>query len=310
MKRVLITGVTGFVGSSLVAYFHDREGLELYGHSRNTELAKEQYRHFHIRIVPAFTSTDLNALQINCIIHLAGIAHDLTDKYTEEDYNKVNFGDTARLYETFLTSSTSQFIYFSSIKAAVNQSESPAHEELKPHPVTPYGKSKLKVEEYIQNQNLPVGKSYHILRPCIIHGPNNKGNLNLLYRFVKTGIPYPLGAFENKRSFLGSDNLVFVIDQLIQLSIPSGIYHLADNGSLSTNQVVGIIARALNKPARMWKIPQQIIQILFKLTGRQKMLSKLTDNMEVSNQKLLLAIQKPFPVSIEEGLFKTICSFQ
>ena len=310
MKRILITGVTGFVGSCLVTYFHAKEGVKLYGHSRNTAQAKAHYHDFNIEIIAAYTVADIDALQIDYIIHLAGIAHDLSNTYVEADYNKVNYQDSARLYDSFLSSSASRFIYFSSIKAAVDHVDHPADEEMKPDPVTPYGKSKLKAEEYIQSQNLPADKSYYILRPCMIHGPNNKGNLNLLYRFVKSGIPYPLGAFENKRSFLGSDNLLFIIDQLIHQSIPSGVYHLADEGSLSTNEVVRIIANVLGKPSRIWRFPVSFVHVLFKLTGKSKMLGKLTENMEVSNQKILAVIHKPLPVSIEQGLTKTIQSFQ
>jgi nucleoside-diphosphate-sugar epimerase len=83
-------------------------------------------------------------------------------------------------------------------------------EEVEPKPLTHYGKSKLMAEEYILSQPLSVGKSYYILRPCMIHGPGNKGNLNLLYQIVQKGIPYPLAAFENKRSFLSIENLCFI----------------------------------------------------------------------------------------------------
>ncbi|MDP4679990.1 MAG: nucleoside-diphosphate-sugar epimerase, partial [Cyclobacteriaceae bacterium] len=100
-------------------------------------------------------------------------------------------------------------------------------------------------EEYIQSQPLPQGKSYYILRPCMIHGPGNKGNLNLLYKLISNGIPYPLAAFENKRSFLSVENLCFVIRELLERDdIPSGIYNVSDDEVLSSNTLIKLIAKA------------------------------------------------------------------
>ena len=110
-------------------------------------------------------------------------------------------------------------------------------------------------EEYIQSQHLPEGKSYYILRPCMIHGTGNKGNLNLLYKFVKKGIPYPLAVFDNQRWFLSVENLCFIISEIIDRdNIPGGIYHIADDETLSTNEVVSILASSLNVKPRLWGI--------------------------------------------------------
>src|SRR5689334_21402057 len=121
MKRILITGVTGFVGSTIVASFHTNEGIKLYGHSRDRELAKDRYRNQRIEIITSYSAATINELQIDCIIHLAGIAHDLSSKFISADYYKVNFENSARWYDEFLLSKAAQFIYFSSIKAAIDQ---------------------------------------------------------------------------------------------------------------------------------------------------------------------------------------------
>jgi len=305
---ILITGVTGFVGSNLVSYFKDNAEVKLYGHTRNVVAANEKFKNFAIDIISDYTSERLDALGIDCIVHLAGIAHDLSNQFVEADYYKVNFEDTVRLYDEFLKSKAKTFIYFSSIKAAVDSISKLLDERVQPNPVTPYGKSKLKAEEYI-NAHTIAEKKYYILRPCMIHGKGNKGNLNLLYKFVKSGIPYPLGAFQNKRSFLNADNLNFIIDKLIHTSIESGIYNLSDEGSLSTNQVVSIIASTLGKKPRIWNFSTKLTRYLFSAIGKKQMLSKLTESMEVSNRKILMAIGQSLPVSIDEGLRKTIRSF-
>src|SRR5690606_34965976 len=129
----------------------------------------------------------------------------------DEIYFKINRDLTIQLFNEFLKSSSKDFFYFSSVKAATDSVEGYLDEDFVAYPVTPYGKSKLAAEEHLLNQKLPEGKRVFIIRPCMIHGPGNRGNLNLLYKIVKKGIPWPLAAFENQRSFLSIDNLNFLI---------------------------------------------------------------------------------------------------
>jgi len=156
-------------------------------------------------------------------------------------------------------------------------------------------------------------KRVYVLRPCMIHGPGNKGNLNLLYQVVKKGIPYPLGAFENRRSFTSVDNLSFVIEQLIEKEIPGGIYNVGDDESLSTNELIALMAKMMGKPNRIWKWNKTVIEYFAKigtvlhLPLNTERLQKLTENYVVSNAKLkqALGIEK-MPIRAEEGLRKTI----
>jgi nucleoside-diphosphate-sugar epimerase len=309
MKRILITGVTGFVGSSLVKYFNGQETYLLFGHSRDVNRARQQFQHEKIELLDDCRAAKLDELKIDCIIHLAGIAHDMSNQYQQEDYEKVNYENTKRTYDQFLKSGATKFIYLSSIKAAVDVSKIPATEDIIPQPVTDYGKSKLKAEQYIESITLPSERNYYIFRPCMIHGPGNKGNLNLLYRFVKAGIPYPFGGFKNQRSFLGIDNFLFTIHQFIEKQVPSGIYHLADEGFLSTGELYEIIATALGRQPRVVKVPRKWVQVACTLIGRRHMLNKLTEDLMVSNIKLLTALNNKLPVTLRDGLVKTIKSF-
>ena len=158
-------------------------------------------------------------------------------------------------------------------------------------------------------------KTTYILRPCMIHGPGNKGNLNLLYQAVKRGIPYPLGAFENRRSFTSIDNLSFVIEQLIEKDIPTGIYNMGDDETLSTNELITLMAATMGKPNRIWNWNKAVIQFFARigtvlhLPLNTERLQKLTENYVVSNAKLkqALGIDK-MPVKAEEGFRKTVKS--
>ena len=204
----------------------------------------------------------------------------------------------------------------SSVKAAADSVTGALTEEDKPNPLTDYGKSKLLAEEYIVSQPLPEGKSYYILRPCMIHGPGNKGNLNLLYKFVKKGIPYPLAGFDNRRSFLSVENLCFIIREFIQHNeIPNGIYQAVDDEPLSTNQVVTILANAIGVKPKLWKISPKMIFFLAKccdalhLPLTTERLHKLTESYIVNNDKVKQTLKKELPLTTVDGLLITAKSF-
>ena len=138
-------------------------------------------------------------------------------------------------------------------------------EDCIPNPITHYGKSKLLAEQYILSKEIPLGKRVYILRPGMIHGPGNKGNLNLLYKIVSRGIPWPLGAYENKRSFCSIDNLCFIIQELIENeNIPSGVYNVADDEPQSTNELISLIAVSQGRKTRIWNLPKSIINSIAK----------------------------------------------
>lgn len=299
MKNLSLTGGNGFVGKNLISYLRSSKDLSIYNIQR-TELNGE-----------------ISLVNTNAVIHLAGKAHDLKKSSDPQEYYTVNFELTKKLYDAFLKSDATKFIFISSVKAAADSVKDSLDENRIPDPITDYGKSKLMAEEYIKSQPLPDGKSYYILRPCMIHGPGNKGNLNLLYQVVKKGIPYPLAAFENKRSFLSVDNLCFVIRELIiRDDIPSGIYNVSDGESLSTSQVVTILSNSLHKKPRLWKISPSFIHAVAKVGDKLHLpltterLGKLTESFVVSNNKLMSALNKPLPLSAEEGLELTAKSFK
>lgn len=310
MPRILITGVTGFVGANLVSYFAKLKDYSIIGHSRDIRKAKDQFSSFQLEVINDFSSASLNELNVEYVIHLAGIAHDLSNKFKPEDYYEVNFEGTKLLYDEFLRSKATKFIFVSSIKAAVDVTRNPVNEEVIPNPVTDYGKSKLKAEQYIQSRTTEAGKHFYILRPGMIHGPGNKGNLNLLYRFVKSGIPFPFGEFDNQRSFLSVDNFVFIVHQLLDREIQSGIYHLADDGFLSTKELYNLIATTLGKSPKILNFPKNWIYFLAKSAGKQHLVSKLTEDMMISNKKIVNELGVSLPVALREGVCKTIQSFK
>ena len=165
--------------------------------------------------------------------------------------------------------------------------------------------------------NQKNSRHVYILRPCMMHGPGNKGNLNLLYKVVNIGLPWPLGAFENKRSFCSIKNVCFVVGQLLALDVSSGTYNLADDEVLSTNELISVICNTLARPTRIWKFGRSTMSSLAKIGDRLHLpltterLAKLTENYIVDNSKIKKALKiDRMPVPAREGFSYTIHSFK
>ncbi|MGX1639429.1 NAD-dependent epimerase/dehydratase family protein [Sphingobacterium sp. NPDC055431] len=298
--KVLITGASGFVGQNLSQYL----------------ILQNEYEIMDVSLRDSSWKTiSLNGF--DAIIHLAGKAHDTSNTSNPEEYFTINRDLTISLFNMFLTSDVRDFFYFSSVKAVADTIDEVLSEDIFANPLTSYGKSKLEAEEYLLSKELPKGKRFFIIRPCMIHGPGNKGNLNLLFNFVKQGIPWPLGAFDNQRSFLSIGNLCFLIEKMLKdESLDSGIYNFSDDKSLSTNELVALIGRTLGRNPKIWRINRKVISDLAKFGDKLSLplnserLKKLTESYVVSNQKIKTKLSiEQLPISVEDGLITTIQSF-
>ena len=323
--NILITGVHGFVGSNLVIALkghHSLYGLDIVAPEKEGVVKTFAWKDiettsFPMQFLPKF----------DAIIHLAGKAHDTKNQSASQVYFDINIGLTQKIFDFFLESSAKKFIFFSSVKAAADSVVGDMlTEDVIPTPVGPYGESKIAAEEYILSKlrsergELKVAmqrdKQVYILRPCMIHGPGNKGNLNLLYNVVKKGIPWPLGDFENKRSFTSIDNLCYVVEGLLTKDVASGIYHMGDDEALSTNELIALMCEAMGKEPHIWKMNRKMMEgcaglgTLLHLPLNTERLRKLTENYVVSNEKIKSALGiERMPVRAADGIMKTIRSF-
>ena len=295
--KIIITGATGFVGKNLTQYLTHKSDKVLSLSIRNDDYQLDN--------------------TADAIIHLAGKAHDTKNTSEESDYYQINTELTKVLFDKFLQSDIKDFIFFSSVKAAADSVEGTLTEDSKANPQTAYGKSKLKAETYLLSKQLPSNKRLIIIRPCMIHGEGNKGNLNLLYKVIKFGIPWVLADYDNRRSFISIDNLNYVVYEILNHpEIPSGIYNTADDKPMSTNALITLIAESINKKPRLLKIPKFVINQMAKIGDKAHLplnterLQKLTESYVVSNQKIKQSLGiDTLPFTVEQGLTKTIKSF-
>ncbi|KQT17900.1 dehydratase [Chryseobacterium sp. Leaf404] len=294
--KITITGITGFVGKNLSEFLTenscDVSGLSL-------------------------RSNWLFPQDASAVIHLAGKAHDTAKTSDEQEYFRINTDLSIQLFDQFIKSDAKDFFYFSSVKATADTVEGILDENHISDPKTPYGKSKMEAENYVLSKTLPAGKRLFVIRPCMIHGPGNKGNLNLLYKVVEKGLPWPLAAFHNQRSFLSIDNLNYLMFEMLKNNnVTSGIYNFADDDSISTNELIEVINSVVGKKPKLWNISRNFIEKTaafgdkFKLPLNSERLKKLTESYVVSNKKIKYALGiESLPVKVKEGLQITLKTF-
>ena len=286
---ILITGAYGFVGTNLCRYLSDK------GHeciALDIPKAKRDdvpYSEFH-------TWDELGNIdfsKIDAIVHLAGKAHDLKKVSDPQSYFDINVGLTERIFNAS-DGKVPRFIYFSSSKAADAD--------------TPYGKSKLAAEQLLAGRAI-------VLRPAMIHGPGNKGNLNLLWGIARRGFPWPLAAFENKRSFTSIGNICAAVEALCERG-ENGIYPIADDEMLSTNRLIELMAETCGRKPRLWHLSKGLMCFAAKtgdilhLPLNTERLGKLTEDSFVDNSVLKKHLGwSQMPIRAEDGMRSTLKSF-
>ena len=286
--KILISGAYGFVGTNLSKYLASK------GHECIAlDLAKGD-----VDAYAAFYAWDelgkIDWAGIDAVVHLAGKAHDTRNVTEPKVYFDVNVGLTQKLF-TACGDTVAAFIYFASIKAAAG--------------ATPYAQSKREAEKWLDGRAV-------VLEPAMIHGPGNKGNLNLLFAVVKRGIPWPLAAFENKRSFTSIGNVCAVVEVLCKGSVPRGIYPLCDDEPVSTNRLIELIAESRGKKARLWRLPKGLMRLVAKIGDvcrlplNSERLGKLTEDSVVDNSKIKSVLSwASMPIRAEDGLRETLKTF-
>lgn len=315
--KILITGVHGFVGSNLVSALKEKNTI--YG----LDIIAPEKEGVKYTFPWDFLDKEGEIPPVDAIVHLAGKAHDTKNQAAAEVYFKVNRDLTIKIFDYFCSHpEIKKFVFFSTAKAAADRVDGVLTEDVVPSPVGPYGESKIAAENYIlscmrDNPDAFVGRGVYIFRPCMIHGPGNKGNLNLLYNVVRKGIPWPLGAFENRRTFTSVENICFALNGVLTKDVESGIYNMGDDEALSTNELIEEICKSLGKKAHIWRLPKGLMFFVARLGGwlhlplDSERLRKLTEDYVASNAKIKRALGVArMPVDARVGLMRTLESFK
>ena len=283
--KVQITGASGFIGSNI------------------TKLLKAEFIPTKISNIGSYI------IKEDIFIHLAGIAHNIDRNIPTKDFFNVNTDLTKKAFDAFLNSTAKKFILISSVKAITNESDVIITEDTPENPSTDYGRSKLAADNYILSKKLPCDKSLYILRPALISGPGIKGNMLRLYHFSNKRFNWVFSSISNQRSYCNISNLSFVIQNLIERNdIPSGIYLLSDNETLSTGLIVNELSTKVINNKILSSLSSRILYFIliidkfFGYTSFFSSLRSLRSNYIICNKKITQALGEPLPFSSIEGI--------
>ena len=284
MSRVLVTGATGFIGRALVP------ALVTAGYD-----VRAAVRDLPAPFTPAVevvTHGDLGAdvawpplmADMDFVIHLAGIAHS-GPGVAEANYDRVNHLATAGLAEAARAAGIKRLIFVSTIRAQTGaRSDRVLTEADDPRPTDPYGRSKLAAEIALARS----GADFTVLRPVLVYGPGVKGNLRTLLRIAALPIPLPFGAFTQRRSLLGVQNLVAAITYVLGHAASGGkTYVVADPHPVSLADIVAALRLGLGKAPRLLAVPPALIRPCLTVLGRGQIWDQLNGQMVVDPRKLI-----------------------
>ncbi len=309
-KRILVTGATGFVGTQLC---NDLiiEGYMPVCAIRNASPDLTDFVNINIGDLNRDTDwSNAFAKKIDTVVHLAARVHVMEEK--EENpldlYREVNLEATKKLAEEAVKAKVRRFIYISTIKVNGEQTfGTPFSDKDK---ITPpydyYGLTKHEAEEALKEICAQSKMELVIIRPPLVYGPKVKGNFISLIKLIDKGIPLPLGALKNKRSFIYVKNLTDAIIKCITTTEAAGkTFLVKDTQTLTTAELVELIKKSIKSPALILPIPISWLNMAAKLLKKQKHIEKLTSSLEVNDDTIRKTLGWKPPFSVKEGLKET-----
>ncbi len=306
---ILVTGATGFIGKAVL------ERL----------LAKDQARYVAVaarnggqqwpeKALPRVRgdlepSTDWSvALEdVSAIVHCAARVHVMDDTATDPlaEFRRINVQGTLNLARQAAAKGVQRFVFISSIKVngEATQSGAPFFADGISAPLDPYGVSKMEAEQGLHEISAQTGMEIVVIRPPLVYGPGVKANFAAMMRWLKRGVPLPLGAIHNQRSLVALDNLVdLIVTCLTHPAAANQTFLVSDGEDLSTTQLLRRMGNALGQPARLIPVPASLLRLGAALVGKPELAQRLCGSLQVDISKTRELLGWRPPVSVDEGL--------
>jgi nucleoside-diphosphate-sugar epimerase len=313
--NILLTGATGFVGKALCRELLLRKyHLTCTLRDRTDEtLQRSEYRacrHLILEHIDGTTRWFEHLKDVEQVIHLAGAAHSL-DKFGTYDsryFFSVNHEGTRNLAVQAARQGVKRFVFMSSV--LVNGSANtagPFCETDQENPRNAYAASKFEAEKSLEKIGAETGMEVVILRPPLVYGPGVKANFLKLLDLVHAGVPLPLGRVGNRRSFIGLRNLVDAVCLCLEHEKAGNqTFVVSDGEDLSTSELIAAIAAAMDRPCRLFSVPERVMKAGLSVLGGKSVYDRLWGTLQVDSSRIRTRLGWRPPVTVEQGIAETV----
>ncbi|HEY6125947.1 MAG TPA: NAD-dependent epimerase/dehydratase family protein [Steroidobacteraceae bacterium] len=307
---IFITGANGFVGSALGGRLV-RDGRRVIGAVRSPQAALPPG-------VETFVSGDLQSAGgslaipagVSCVVHTAARVHMLDDTSSDPlaEFRRMNVDATLALARAARDAGVSRFVFVSSVK--VNGEATlpgrPFRIDDPAAPLDPYGVSKCEAEVALRELARGSTLEVAVVRPPLVYGPGVRANFHALMRLLRSGLPLPFGAIDNRRSLIGIDNLVDVLTTCIDAPAAANLTFLvSDDEDVSTTELMRRLGRALGVKPRLIPVPPRLLTAGAALVGKSERMRRLCESLQVDVSATKQALGWRPRVALDQGLAST-----
>ena len=312
MKKICITGANGFIGKTLCKSLKAPENY-IRGFVRGRDLVNNSSETEQISVGDIGSKTNwkdhLNGF--DCVIHCAGLTHQMSSIKDINVYNLVNIDGTKRLAEQAIKAGIKRLVFLSSVKVNGESTDQITKQKFShkdnSNPKDSYAISKLEAEKALWEISSRTGLEMVVVRLPLVYGYGVKGNLARLIKLVKSGIPLPLGLIKNQRSMIGIDNLIDLLIRCIDHPEANGKTFLAsDKEDLSTPELIKLIASSMGKKVNLFPFPISILKFLGSVFGKREEINRLVGSLRIDNSYTKQILNWTPPVSVEEGIRRMV----
>lgn len=308
MSRVLITGGRGLVGRPTVAALL-AAGHQVVSVTRSPRVGAPDVALTEVSVGDLGATNDWTRLLrgVDAVVHLAGRRPHADDEGTDAiaSFYQVNVQGSARLAAAARAAGVSRFLHVSTLKVHGETSDGPLTELSPTRPESPYASSKLEGEEAVRDALKGSPVALTILRPPMIYGPGVEGHFERLLMLAARGIPWPLGAQDNRRSMVAASNLADLLAHLVTQAPEQEALLVAEGPPLSSAELFRLLQRGFGR--REWSLPFDLSPLLrtARFSPVDGLLERLLGSLEVDADRLFEATGWAPPASTEDALAAT-----
>jgi nucleoside-diphosphate-sugar epimerase len=324
MKKILVTGASGFIGKSLCKELNrlNRSVRGTFRHHksfiRNTKVECMLIDDMSLK-----TSWKETLVGIHSIVHCAAKVHIMheTKKDKLESYQKINIDSTKILAEQAAEAGIKRLVFLSTVKVLGEETDNRnieilssnqkkkyifTHEDT-PNPKDAYSRSKLEAEKILWEISRKSDLEITVVRLPLVYGKGVKGNLKNLIKLLQTNIPLPLAAIQNQRSMIGIDNLISLLICCIDHPNAAGkTFLVSDCENLSTPELINNLACSMGYKVRLFKFPIFLLKIIFSILGRKKEINRLVGSLRIDSSYTQKVLNWRPPISVAEGIKRMV----